>query len=353
MSALIHEQHEQDELTAALTWLDRGHHVALATVVDTWGSSPRPRGSQLAVRDDGLFIGSVSGGCVEGRVVEAALACMRDGQPRTLEFGVSNNEAWEVGLACGGTIRIYVVPVAAAPSSEHSPLSREVLEAVYAARAELRAIVWLTPLDGSAARTYVLGDPDRLSPELQATAARALATDETQNVPTTAGTILVQPFNPALELIIVGAVHIAEPLARIAQILGFAVTIIDPRDAFAHTERWPGVQILADYPDEVLHTKRIAHRTAIVALTHDPKIDDPALEAALRSPAFYIGALGSQKTHASRLRRLHQRGFSQQDLTRIHGPIGLKIGARSPAEIAVAISAQITEVLHAAAGVAS
>src|SRR5262249_35825241 len=135
-------------------------------------------------------------------------------------------------------------------------------------------------------------------------------------------------------------------LARIASVLGYAVTIIDPREAFARAERWPGVTVATDYPDEVLGAMTVNHRTAIVTLTHDPKIDDPALEAALRTPAFYVGALGSAKTHASRLRRLAERGFCPEALARIHGPIGLKIGARSPGEIALAIAAQMTESLR-------
>ncbi len=337
---------DDDVLDRALGWLDEGRRVAVATVVETWGSSPRPRGSQLAVREDGLFHGSVSGGCVEGKVVEAAQTAMHDRAARVLEFGVSNDEAWEVGLACGGTVRIFVEPVAA-EDVPGGPLGRGVLERVRAARREKRALVLLTPLDGQPVRAFLPGDPP-LEPALREAADRALASDDAATVQTASGPVFVQAFNPPLRLLVVGAVHIAEPLVRMASLLGYEVTVIDPRTAFARAERWPGVAIRAEWPDEALAATPIDHRTAIVALTHDPKIDDPALEAALRSPAFYVGALGSGKTHASRLRRLEARGFDAATLARIHGPIGLRIGARSPGEIAVSILAQMTEDLRRA-----
>jgi xanthine dehydrogenase accessory factor len=307
----------EDVLGKALDWFDEGRTVALATVIETWGSSPRPRGAQLAVREDGLFVGSVSGGCVEGRVVEAAQLAMQDKATRLLEFGVSNDEAWEVGLACGGTVRIHVEPVT----------ERDVLAAVRAARVADERIVLVLPLDGGATRIAPPGEH---------------ATDEARIV----GSVFVLPQNPLLRLVVVGAVHIAMPLVRMATLLGYATSVIDPREAFAHAERWPGIDVSTDYPDEVLASRPLTRRSALVALTHDPKIDDPALEVALKSDAFYIGALGSTKTHAARLARLAERGFSAEVLRRIHGPVGLRIGARSPAEIAVAIAAQMTEALR-------
>lgn len=336
-------ERDADVLDRALAWLDEGHRVAIATVVETWGSSPRPRGSQLVVRDDGLFFGSVSGGCVEGKVVEAAQAAMQERQSQLLEFGVSNAEAWEVGLACGGTVRIHVAPVASGelPGS----IGRAPLEASRRARVEKRAIVMLTPLDGSTAATWAPGEPP-LEPALAEAAQRSLTTDDAQAVETAGGRVFVQAFNPPLRLVIVGAVHIAEPLARMGALLGYAVVMIDPREGFARPERWPGLTVATDWPDEVLATLAVDHRTAIVALTHDPKIDDPALESALRSDAFYIGALGSKKTHAARAQRLAEQGFTPAQIARIHGPIGLRIGARSPAEIAVSIVAQLTERLR-------
>jgi xanthine dehydrogenase accessory factor len=313
---------DDEAIARAREWLDAGRRVALATVVDTWGSSPRPRGSQLAVRDDGLFVGSVSGGCVEGKVVEAALEVMASNTPRLLEFGVANEEAWEVGLACGGTVRIFV----------HVP-DRATLAAIENAR----EIVVLTPLDGRPVTTGMPSDE-----ALRAAAERAIATDQ----PETVDGVFVQAKNPPLSLVVVGAVHIAAPLTRIARELGYAVTVIDPRSGFARPERMPGVTVLAEWPDEAMPKLNIGHRTAVVALTHDPKIDDVALEAALKSDAFYIGALGSKKTHASRLARLAELGFGAEALARIHGPVGLAIGAKSPAEIAISIAAQMTSTLR-------
>ena len=333
-------RYEEDVLDKALEWIDDGRRVAVATVVDTWGSSPRPRGSQLVVRDDGLFLGSVSGGCVEGKVVEAAQAAMGDRKHQLLEFGVSNQEAWEVGLACGGTVRIYVEPVKG--KEGEGPLDRTTLAAIKKARDEKRAIVLLTPLDGGPVRTWSPGDPE-LPGALGLAVTRALTTDDA----TSSDSIFVQAINPPLKLVIIGAVHIAEPLAKICALLNYDVTLVDPREAFARAERWPGLTVSTDWPDEVLAKMHIDHRTAIVALTHDPKIDDPALEAALKSKAFYIGALGSGKTHGSRLKRLAEAGgFDEKTLARIHGPVGLKIGARSPGEIAVSIAAQMTDALR-------
>jgi xanthine dehydrogenase accessory factor len=156
----------------------------------------------------------------------------------------------------------------------------------------------------------------------------------------------LNPFNPPLRLILVGAVHIAQPLAQIAGLAGYDVTLIDPRTSFASAERFPGMKLVTDWPDEAMTALAADARTAIVTLTHDPKLDDPALQVALASPAFYIGALGSKKTHAARVARLAQAGFAESEIARIHGPVGLSIGAKSPAEIAISIMAEITETLR-------
>ncbi len=193
---------------------------------------------------------------------------------------------------------------------------------------------------------------DEISGDLQLDAAlidgvnRALADDRNATLETADGPVFVEIFNPRLRCIIVGAVHIAQPLAQMATLAGYLVTIVDPRSAFASALRFPGVDLSTDWPDEAVAALRPNRRTAIVTLTHDPKLDDPGLAAALRSDAFYIGALGSRRTHAARCRRLTEQGFGEADLARIHGPVGLNIGAISPAEIAVSIMAQITQVLR-------
>ena len=325
-----------DVLERAATWLAEGHRVALARVIDTWGSSPRPRGSVLAVRSDGNFAGSVSGGCVEGKVVEAAQQVLEGGPPRVLTFGVSNEEAWQVGLACGGTIRVYVEPV-----------QRERFEALLRARRAKRPLVLFTELATGDAQLWTPGDSPLEGARAQA-ARTALATDDAFSLE--AGALFVQAFNPPLRLVLIGAVHISEALAAYARIAGYDVTVIDPRAAFVRRELFPGVEVIAEWPDEVLERLHLDHRTALITITHDPKIDDPALEVALRSPAFYLGALGSAKTHAGRLARLAAKGFSEGELRRIHGPVGLKIGARTPAEVALSALAEVTLTLRTPGG---
>jgi xanthine dehydrogenase accessory factor len=187
----------------------------------------------------------------------------------------------------------------------------------------------------------------RLDEAALAAVRKAVGEDRSTTIETAEGPVFVEVFNPRLRSIIVGAVHIAQPLARMASLAGYLVTVIDPRSAFASDARFPDVQLSTDWPDEALPKLKPDRRTAIVTLTHDPKIDDPALAAALRSPAFYVGALGSKKTHAARLKRLQALGFGEAELARIHGPVGLDINAISPAEIAVAILAQMTQVLRA------
>jgi len=179
---------------------------------------------------------------------------------------------------------------------------------------------------------------------------KAVSKDRSTTIETADGPVFVEVFNPRLRCIIVGAVHIAQPLARMAAIAGYLVTVVDPRTAFASDERFPDVTLSTEWPDDALVALKLNRRTAVITLTHDPKLDDPALAAALRSEAFYIGALGSKKTHAARLKRLEAQGFSEAELGRIHGPVGLDINAVSPAEIAVSIMAQVTQVLRAEPG---
>lgn len=224
------------------------------------------------------------------------------------------------------------------------------LEKALAASRAGRAAVLLTDLK-SGDQSFIegaetIGDLILDAPTIAAI-RKAVTEDRNTTVDTAQGPLFIEVFNPRLRCLIVGAVHIAQPLARMAALTGYLVTVVDPRTAFASDERFPNVTLSTDWPDEALEKLRPNRRTAIVTLTHDPKLDDPALAAALRSDAFYIGALGSKKTHAARLKRLTGLGFDEAALARIHGPVGLDIGAVSPAEIAVAIMAQITQVLRA------
>lgn len=229
-------------------------------------------------------------------------------------------------------------------------MQRAIFDALQSARAANRAVVLATAIkDGRQA----LIEDDKTSGDLpisetiRAAARRALRDDKSHTIETEHGPVFVQAFNTPLRMLIVGAVHIAQALAPIAVIAGYAVTIIDPRRSFATAARFPGVTLTHEWPDEAMDKLKVDARTAVVTLTHDPKIDDPALERALRSECFYIGCLGSTRTHKARLSRLSELGFGEKDFARIHGPVGLDIGAQSPAEIAVSIVAEVTSVLRA------
>jgi xanthine dehydrogenase accessory factor len=218
-------------------------------------------------------------------------------------------------------------------------MKREVLRALNDARSQNRAIVRaLDPVCGEER----LIDPGANSSLLEIAAAKAARADQSSSVEIDGRVWFLTVYNPPLDLAVVGAVHIAQPLCAMAQLAGYKVRVIDPRTAFATAQRFPNFAISHDWPDEALAKAPLGRRSALVALTHDPKVDDPALTAALKSDCFYIGALGSKKTHAARRERLSQHGFSDAELDRLHGPVGLPIGARSPAEIAVAILAEMT-----------
>ena len=297
---------DADLFRTALAWRREGHSVAIATVTSTWGSAPRRQGAHLIIRQDGMFEGSVSGGCVEGEVIAEAASVIEADTPKRLSYGVADAKAWEVGLACGGEIEVLLQPMSA------RGFPPKLAEEVLAAHEAGRTLVLHTDTSG--------------------------VTEHKQKAESFA-----RAYPPPLELLLVGAVHISQTLAPLAGLIGYRVKIVDPRGSFAADARFAGVQVDQRWPDEALAEWRPGPASAVVTLTHDPKLDDPALEAALRSDAFYIAALGSRRTHAARLERLTERGFSQADLARIHGPAGLAIGAANPAEIALSVAAEMTQ----------
>jgi xanthine dehydrogenase accessory factor len=310
----------------ALEWHRAGKGAVVATVVETWGSAPRAVGAQMVVSGEGEMEGSVSGGCVEGAVVVEAMELVGSGAAKLLEFGVSDDEAFAVGLACGGRIRVLVEPVGGA-------LPVEVLEELVAARTARRPVAYVADLEGEARR---LDGQEAWSERFRMD--RSGVEED--------GRTFVHVHNPPLRMVIVGAVHIAQALVPMARIAGYDVTVIDPRPAFGAAARFPGVEIVEEWPDEALGELDLDPRTAVVTLTHDPKLDDPAIRAALGSDVFYLGCLGSTRTHAKRVARLEEAGFSADDIARIHAPVGLDIGARGPSEIAVSVLAEVTQRLR-------
>ncbi len=324
-------------LAKALDWLAEGRRVALATVIQTWGSAPQPVGSQLAIDAEGNFLGSVSGGCVEAEIITEAAEVIATAKPKALEFGVEDNKAWSVGLACGGAIRIFVEPLASRGPSPDGVLP--LLVGDVTARRQVALVTHLATGARSLAHA-----PDDLGEDLAPALADAFRRDQSVAVPGREGEIFINVFNPTIRLIVVGAVHVAQPLVPMARALGYDVVVVDPRSAFATDERFGDAAMVREWPDDALPKIGLDRRTALIALTHDAKIDDPALIHALASDAFYVGALGSRKTHAKRLERLAQAGVPRAALDRIHAPIGLDIGAQGAAEIAVSIIAEITAV---------
>ena len=303
-----------DVLKHSAEWLDAGRRVLLVTVVKTWGSSPRPPGAMLAVRDDGHVVGSVSGGCIEDDLIDRTHRLgMTQKQVEVVTYGVSADEARRFGLPCGGTLQLVA-----------EPLTRE-----SGMRALLREIEagHLT-----ARRLDVLTGEATLHP--------ARATDGL----TFDGKTLMTVHGPRFRMLVIGASQLSKYLAQIAVGLDYQVTVCDPREEYTETWDIPGVTVVRTMPDDTVRAMRLDERCAVVALTHDPKLDDMALMEALKSPAFYVGALGSRANNAKRRVRLLEVDVTEAELARLHGPVGLFIGSRTPPEIAVSILAEVTAV---------
>ena len=340
---------EYEILETILDWCGSGEPVALATVVHTWGSAPRPVGSQMGITRSGAFIGSVSGGCVEGAVIAEAMDVLETGKMRLLEYGVTNDQAWELGLPCGGNIQV-MVQIVSTDTEERTGLQILELEEIAAVKTSSQSRFLATNL--STYNAYLLAEGDNAidheapNGPTAAETKTIIGSTTSKIIEAPGETWFVRIYTPPLKLVIVGAVHIAEHLSHIALASGYEVTIVDPRPAFANANRFGGANIVVEWPDTAMAELTLDTNTALVALSHDPKLDDAALLAALNASCFYIGALGSRKNHAKRLKRLAAHGLSDKSLTRIHGPVGLPIGAQSPAEIAIAIAAEMTSALR-------
>jgi xanthine dehydrogenase accessory factor len=336
-------------LTTLDEWATGDPEVAMATVVRTSGSTPRPVGARMAIARDGRMAGSVSGGCLEGAVVEEARATLEGrALPRVLHYGISDELGWEVGLACGGTVDVLVHTLRWDGSDPALAALREAL-------AEKRPAALLTVIEGEhAGLTALLDEEGRLTGSLgsatldaEATAAAAPRLETGQpGVDEADGlAVYVEPHVPTPVLAIVGAVHVGIALSSLAKVLGYRVVVVDPRTAFLNEERVPDAdERVARWPQDALPGLRLGPRDAAVCLSHDAKFDEPTLDCLLRSPVGYIGAIGSRGTAGRRVERLRAAGFGEADIARVHSPIGLDLGARTPEEIALAILGEIVAV---------
>ena len=317
--------------------------IALATVIQTWGSSPRRAGAKMALTPDGKITGSVSGGCVEGAVFEEGVQVLKSNRPKLLHFGVADETAWEVGLACGGSIDIFVKPLDTEfYKSLHSVLVEEqpaALVTVVKGPDELLGREMLVREQGEVTGTI----NDELDTRALNIAKEALTGGESCRVMLNEDVeVFLEVILPPPTLIAVGGVHITIALMALAKTLGYRTVVVDPRTAFGSEERFPNVdQLIQKWPQDAFQEIPLTRSTAVAMLTHDPKLDDPALRIALPSPAFYVGALGSKTTQAKRRQRLLDDGLTEEQLNRLHGPIGLEIGAGTPEEIAMSIMAEI------------
>jgi xanthine dehydrogenase accessory factor len=336
-------------------WLEEGAPLALATVIETWGSAPRGVGAKMVIAQSGRFSGSVSGGCVEGAVVETGFEVLKSGRPELLHFGVSDDTAWDVGLACGGTIDVFVEMLD--PVIQHFIQDLSTVDQSFAIATVIGGPVqWMGKKIVAQRGGRIFGKIDGdLEGRLAAMARSGLASGRSQRhrleleePMENPVEVFVEVIHPSPTLVIVGGVHIAIVLTDMAKVLGYQTIVIDPRQAFGNQDRFVEAdRLIQAWPRDAFEEIPLNSSTAVAILTHDPKIDDPALMIVLPSPAFYVGALGSVKTHAARRKRLADAGMSKEWIDRIHAPIGIDISASTPEEIAVSIMAEIIAASHA------
>ena len=332
-------------------WLDAGKSVALATVVRVWGSAPRPLGAKLAVSSDGDMVGSVSGGCIEAAVIQEARQVMRTGRGRLVCYEVPNEKVWAIGLPCGGTLEVFIEPLV-----RQSGSYLDVRDSLHRKQVLARAVV----VAGEGVGTELLAWPDGRhrgglgSAELDKQILEHLRETvpglvERRSFAANGGDLdlFLEIHAPPPKLVIIGAVHVAIPLVHFAAALGYQTVVIDPRKAFARPERFEHADdLLIERPERVLDGDLIDASTCVAVLSHDLKFDVPALAAALNSNARYIGALGSSRTHAQRVKALRAAGFDDEQIARIRSPIGLDLGGRRAEELALSIMAQIVAEGH-------
>jgi xanthine dehydrogenase accessory factor len=342
----------RDVFPIVKNWFSDGGRFAIAIVINTWGSSPRKAGSWMIVNEEGEFHGSVSGGCVESAVIDEALRAIESQLPKKLHFGVADDTAWEVGLACGGEIDIFVRPFPMDTDRDQDVL-RDINQGIGTDEPFILTLVLDGPKE-DVGRILVLPSDQSFEhlpqdPTAKAITANPIPVDQINPSQVGSVEIINQPlevyyhFNPTpSKLVIVGGAHVSIALAKLAKVLGYRVYIIDPRGIFGTSERFPRIDgLIKAWPDKGLVEVGLDPFTAIAVLSHDPKLDDPALRIALQSQAFYVGALGSRKTQEKRKERLLDQGLSSEIIARLHAPVGLDIGGSSPEEIALSVMAEI------------
>jgi len=310
----------REVLSELKSWTADNEEIALATVVETWGSSPRPLGSKMAVTRSGKMAGSVSNGCIEGAVFEEAQKVLKSERPNLAAFGVADDLAFSVGLACGGHIEVFVQPLG---------------------RVHQQLITLLDENRPATLRTNLVTGETVV----------AEGTPPGSELARREGDWFIEPFRRPAHLVIVGAIHIAIPLHRLAKLMGYRVTVVDARAKFATKERFPEAdEIIVAWPDEAASQLTLDNSTYIVILTHDPKFDLPALRSVLGKDVGYVGAIGSRKTNENRFAALRKEGFTEEQISRVHGPVGLDLGGRGAEETALGILAEITAVRFGGSG---
>jgi len=303
-------------IRTALKWTRAGHRATLGTVTHTWGSAPRPVGAMMVIRDDGQVVGSVSGGCVEDDLIDKVRenSALAD-KPQVTTYGVTQEQATRFGLPCGGTLQLVLEPVS----------DQSLLDELLAVIERHELVARFLDMDSGVARIEAGKWSDLLEFD---------------------GRILKTVHGPRWRMLIIGAGQLSRYLAQMAQALDYNVTVCDPREEYAAEWNLAGIEINRGYPDDVVLEMNVDAHTAVVAVTHDPKLDDAALIEALKSPAFYVGALGSKRNNDARRTRLAEFDLAAAEIARLHGPVGLRIGSKTPPEIAVAILAEMTAVRH-------
>ena len=332
----IRPARSHDILGSARDWIARDGRVAIATVVDTWGSAPVPVGGQMAIAANGEFEGSVSGGCIEGEVLTEAEEILGHGKVKTLEFGVADETAWSVGLPCGGRIKVFVERL------DRDKGGLALIEKSIDARQGRKGLVLRTKLADGSRQVFERTDKS-MPPDIANRFWTGKSTLETGPD----GDVFVQAVVPPARILAIGATHITQLLAQLAKVTGYEIIVIDPRTAFATPERFPGVDVVAEWPQDAIPKLGLDPYTALAVLAHVSHIDDKALKVALRVDCLYIGALGSSRNHAKRRERLAAAGFTDVEMARIKSPIGLSIHAQSPAEIALSVMAEIVAAVRA------